>query len=213
MHIETKIVPPRDLKPYMKNPRKNDHAVDGVVDSIKEFGFLQPILVDPDLLIITGHTRWKAALKAKLKEIPINIVSGLSEEQVIAYRIADNKYNQAADWDMFLLKGEIDTLLKKKFDATKTGFSEREINQQFGFDILDNPELASSYSEAGTYGSNSISLTIHNIKCFIDIDVLCEYATKLSDSLLDLYETDQKQYNAFGIRVLEMIKKNETKLL
>jgi ParB/RepB/Spo0J family partition protein len=79
-----------DIKPYENNPRNNDDAVDAVERSIKEFGWQQPIVVDKDNVIIAGHTRYKAAKKLGMKEVPVVVASNLSDEQVRAYRLADN---------------------------------------------------------------------------------------------------------------------------
>lgn len=79
------------VKPYDKNPRKNDDAVEATANSIKEFGWQQPIVVDNDGVIIVGHTRLKAAKKLKLNTVPVTVASDLSEDQVKAYRLADNK--------------------------------------------------------------------------------------------------------------------------
>lgn len=81
----------QDVKPYANNPRDNDGGVDAVANSIKEFGWQQPIVVDKDNVIIVGHTRYKAAKKLGMKEVPVVVADKLSEEQVKAYRLADNK--------------------------------------------------------------------------------------------------------------------------
>ncbi len=99
-----------EIKPYDRNPRKNDDAVDAVANSIREFGFKQPIVVDRDLVIIAGHTRWKAAAKLKLKEVPVIIAEDLSEEQANAYRIADNSTGELAEWDLDLLSNELENI-------------------------------------------------------------------------------------------------------
>lgn len=96
-----------DIKPYPKNPRDNDAGVDAVANSIKEFGWQQPIVVDKDKVIIVGHTRYKAAKKLGMKEVPVVVASNLSDEQVRAYRLADNKTGELTDWDMGLLDDEL----------------------------------------------------------------------------------------------------------
>ena len=98
------------LKPYDKNPRKNKAAVDYVANSIKEFGFQQPIVVDKDMVVIAGHTRLKAAKKLKIKEVPVVIADNLTEEQVKAYRLADNKVAEKAEWDFNMLPLEMDSV-------------------------------------------------------------------------------------------------------
>ena len=86
MQVESRSI--REIKPYEHNPRRNDGAVDAVAASIKEFGWQQPIVVDKDGVIIAGHTRYKAAYKLGLKEVPVVVAENLTEEQVRAYRLA-----------------------------------------------------------------------------------------------------------------------------
>jgi ParB-like chromosome segregation protein Spo0J len=120
--MEVKYLPISDIKPYEKNPRKNKAAIDKVASSIKEFGFQQPIVVDSDNIIIVGHTRLLAAKKLKLKKVPVQLAKDLSEAQVKAYRIADNKLNEFAEWDDELLFQELEELKEMDFDIDLTGF-------------------------------------------------------------------------------------------
>ena len=108
----------KDVKPYEKNPRINDNAVEAVANSIKEFGWRQPIVVDKDNVIIAGHTRWKAAKRLKMKEVPVIVASDLDEEQVRAYRIADNSTGELATWDFDILG---DILPEIGYDMTDFG--------------------------------------------------------------------------------------------
>ena len=126
MRLKLKNVKPSEITPYFNNPRKNDLAVEKVAESIKSFDFQQPILVDENMEIIAGHTRWKAALKLDLKEIPVVVSSGLTEKKKKAYRIADNKVSEAAEWDFEKLKLEIDDL-----DGLYTGWEEGELDRLF----------------------------------------------------------------------------------
>ncbi len=96
-----------DVHPYEKNPRFNDDAVEAVANSIREFGWRAPIVVDKDMVIICGHTRLKAAKKLGLEEVPVHIASDLSPEQIQAYRIADNKTGEIAEWNYELLPLEL----------------------------------------------------------------------------------------------------------
>lgn len=96
-----------EIRPYEKNPRRNDDAVDAVAASIKEFGFQQPIVVDKDGVIIAGHTRYKAAKKLGLKTVPVVVADTLTDEQVKAYRLADNKTGELAEWEENLLMQEL----------------------------------------------------------------------------------------------------------
>ena len=112
-----------DIVPYDKNPRKNDGAVDAVAESIKQCGYCAPIVIDEDNVILAGHTRLKALKKLKYKECECVRKVGMTEEQKRKYRLLDNKTNELAEWDMDLLKGELDGLDFLDFD--------------FGFDIAD----------------------------------------------------------------------------
>lgn len=126
---DVKIVDIHKVIPYEKNPRKNDEAVKYVANSIKEFGFKVPIVVDKNLVVITGHTRLKAALSLGFTEVPIIVADDLTDEQVKAYRIADNKSAEKSYWDEFLLKDEIDEL-GGLFDFQDFGFEDWELEQE-----------------------------------------------------------------------------------
>lgn len=105
--MDVKLIPLDQIHPYEKNPRKNDDAVDKVAASIREFGFRQPIVVDADHVIIAGHTRLEASKRLGLTEVPVVVADDLSEEQVKAYRLADNKTAEFSGWDFDLLNGEL----------------------------------------------------------------------------------------------------------
>lgn len=120
--MEIKMLKLAELVPYEKNPRKNDEAVKYVQASIKEFGFKVPIVIDKDNVIVAGHTRYKAAKKLKMDEVPCIIADDLSEEQIKAFRLADNKVSEQAVWDFDLLSGELDGILN--IDMTDFGFSD-----------------------------------------------------------------------------------------
>jgi site-specific DNA-methyltransferase (adenine-specific) len=127
MQIELKNI--NEIKPYEKNPRINDEAVDAVVTSIREYGFRQPIVVDADGVIIVGHTRWKAAKQLGLTEVPVHIATDLSPEKVKAYRIADNQTGNIAEWDYDLLPVELSELQAMDFDLSLLGFDSDELDK------------------------------------------------------------------------------------
>ena len=116
----TVMMPIETVVPYEKNPRKNKEAVAKVAASLKEFGFRQPIVVDKDNVIIVGHTRLLAAKKLKMKEVPVLVADDLTEEQVKAYRLADNKTAEFSEWDVDLLMDELDDILD--IDMSDFGF-------------------------------------------------------------------------------------------
>ena len=137
-----------EIKPYEKNPRKNDEAVEYVANSIKEFGFKVPIVIDKDGVIVAGHTRYKAAQELGLEKLPCIIADDLTEEQVKAFRIADNKTSEKASWDNDLLKEELGGILDE-FDMTDFGFGEFELTILQG-DYEPEPyddEMMEQYSE------------------------------------------------------------------
>ncbi len=125
-------IPVEQIKPYDKNPRKNEKAVDIVAKSIKEFGFKVPIILDKNMEIIAGHTRLKAAIKLKLKTVPIIRADELNDEQVKAFRIMDNKSAEYASWDIEKLKIELTELKEDSYDLDLTGFSGAEIDWLLG---------------------------------------------------------------------------------
>lgn len=129
MKIEMKIElwPLKKVVPYENNPRLNDDAVDAVAASIREFGFRQPIVVDENHVIIVGHTRFKAAQKLELDRVPVHVAKGLSAAQVKAYRLADNKTGEIAEWNFDLLPIELAELRDAEFDVNLLGFSSDEL--------------------------------------------------------------------------------------
>lgn len=109
-----KQVPITKVQPYWRNPRKNDNAVPKVAESIEKYGFQQPILVDPDMVIIAGHTRWAAARSLGLDKVPV-VVTELTGEQANAYRIADNRTGEYANWDNDALLNELKTFTDPEY--------------------------------------------------------------------------------------------------
>jgi len=115
-----------EITPYEKNPRKNDEAVEYVANSIKEFGFKVPIIIDKNNVIVTGHTRYKAAKKLGLEEVPTIMADDLNEEQIKAFRLADNKVSERSYWDFSLLNEELNGLLN--MDMENFGFSDFNVD-------------------------------------------------------------------------------------
>ena len=117
------------IKPYENNPRKlSETAIEKVAMSLKEYGFRQPIVVDKDRVIVAGHTRFRASKKLGLKQVPISIIDNLTEEQINAYRIADNRTAEESEWDNELLKMEIKELEAKDFKLDLLGFNDEQLN-------------------------------------------------------------------------------------
>ena len=122
----------KDLKPYEKNPRKNDDAVQYVANSIKEFGFRVPIVIDSDNTIVCGHTRWKASKLLKMETVPCVIADDLTEEQIKAFRVADNKTSEKSGWDFALLDTELAEI--ETIDMTLLGFDEAKNSEPIDLD-------------------------------------------------------------------------------
>jgi len=117
------------IKPYENNPRKlSEKAIEKVAMSLKEYGFRQPIVVDKDRVIVAGHTRFRASKKLGLKQVPVSIIDNLTDEQINAYRIADNRTAEESEWDNELLKMEIKELEAKDFKLDLLGFNEDQLN-------------------------------------------------------------------------------------
>ena len=118
----------RDLIPYEKNPRKNDKAVKYVAKSIEEFGFKVPIVIDRDNVVVCGHTRLMATKQLGIEEVPCIVADDLTDEQIKAFRLADNKVSEQAEWDIGLLNEELDDILNIDMG-------------DFGFDIFSMDDL------------------------------------------------------------------------
>lgn len=145
-----------DLIPYEKNPRINDDAVIPVMNSIKEFGFKVPIVVDSNNVIVAGHTRWKASLELGLDTVPCIVADDLTEEQVKAFRLADNKTHELADWDFDLLLDELNDL---DFDMEQFGFEkeiqEREVVED-EYEVIEPEEAKSKYGDIYQLGNHRV---------------------------------------------------------
>lgn len=140
-----------EIKPYKKNPRKNDEAVQYVAESIREFGFKVPIVIDSKGVIVAGHTRYKAAKELDIEKVPCIIADDLTEEQIKAFRLADNKVSEFAKWDNSLLEAEL-------FDI--------DLNMElFGFSILEDeeePEPEIEFTESLDESHNYVVLYFDN---------------------------------------------------
>ncbi|MHB1158462.1 MAG: DNA modification methylase [Phycisphaerales bacterium] len=133
--MQIELRPIDSIRPYDNNPRDNDGAVDAVANSLKEFGFRQPIVVDAEGVIIVGHTRYKAAMKLGLKQVPVLVASDLTPAQVKAYRIADNATNEIAKWNYELLPIELSGLSEMNFDLNLLGFDPEELARLTSGDV------------------------------------------------------------------------------
>ena len=121
-NLNVKMMPIGDVVPYEKNPRLNDQAVDAVASSIREFGFKVPIVVDGKGVVVSGHTRLKAAKTLGLDEVPVIVADDLDDTKIKAFRLADNKVAELAEWDESLLIKELEELDDLNYDMGQFEF-------------------------------------------------------------------------------------------
>jgi DNA modification methylase len=184
MHIELWDI--TRIKPYPQNPRVNDAAVEAVAASLREFGFRQPLVVDPDGMLIVGHTRWKAALKLGLTQVPVHVAFELTPAQIKAYRITDNQTASIAEWNYQLLPLELTDLKEMSFNLNLLGFEEDELAMILGGDVAegltDPDEIPEPPDKATTQPGDLWILGDHRLLCGDsskpeDVDQLLDGAT------------------------------------
>ena len=179
--MQIKLAEISNIKPYENNPRKlSEQAIKKVAMSLKEYGFRQPIVVDKNMVIVAGHTRYRASKKLGLKQVPISVIYNLSEEQINAYRIADNRTAEESEWDNELLKMEIKELEAKDFKLDLLGFNEDQLNDILFEEkqgLTDEDEVPETPEEPISKLGDIWKLGNHRVMCgdstFIDnIDLL-----------------------------------------
>lgn len=181
------------LTPYENNPRNNDEAVEPVANSISEFGFKVPIVATSDGEIINGHTRWKAAKKLKLKTVPVIIADDLTEEQVRAFRLADNKVAEIAQWDIELLMSEIESV--DNLDMTLFGFTDSDYtlddfeDEETDTDISEDKIESEDDSVSSVEYGDIYQLGRHRLMCG-DSTSVSDMKELVDGEKIDLYVTD-----------------------
>ncbi|HPE67585.1 MAG TPA: ParB N-terminal domain-containing protein, partial [Synergistales bacterium] len=167
--MKIELRPLAEIKPYERNPRDNDAAVAAVAESIQRFGFRQPFVVDGEGVIVCGHTRWKAAQKLGLEKVPVHVATDLTPEQIRAYRIADNKTNELASWNMELLPLELGELQGAGIDWSLLGFDQDELAKLLGGEIkaglTDPDDIPEPPDEAVTQPGDLWILGEHRLLC------------------------------------------------
>ena len=140
--MEIRMVNINDIVPYENNPRHNDAAVEPVMKSIKEYGFKNPMILDRENIIVAGHTRYRAAQELGMREVPVIYADDLTDEQVRAFRIADNKTADYAIWDNKKLLEELEGLenLFTGFNVDEMIDGARELDEQYNAPLLDNDD-------------------------------------------------------------------------
>jgi DNA modification methylase len=186
MTMLVELRPIDSIKPYPQNPRQNDAAVDVVADSIKRFGWRQPVVTDADGVIVVGHTRYKAALKLQLPMIPVHVAADLTPEQAKAYRLIDNQSATLSAWDYALLPAELHGLEEMNFDISTLGFDEEELARLLSGDVtggLADPDAVPAPPDsATTQRGDTWILGDHRLVCgdaasAADVDRLLDGAT------------------------------------
>jgi len=191
--MKIELRPLVDITPYENNPRINDGAVDAVAASLREFGFRQPIVVDTEGVIVCGHTRYKAALKLGLEKAPVHVAKDLSPAQIKAYRIADNKSGELAEWNFDLLPIELGELQAMEFDLASLGFDEKELtkllNAGGNAGLTDPDEVPSPPDEATTRPGDLWILGKHRL-LFGDSSSATDLDRLLDGEVIHLVNTD-----------------------
>ena len=181
------------IKPYENNPRKlSETAIEKVAMSLKEYGFRQPIVVDKDRVIVAGHTRFRASKKLGLKQVPVSIIDNLTEEQINAYRIADNRTAEESEWDNELLKMEIKELEAKDFKLDLLGFNDEQLNDILFEEkqgLTDEDEVPETPEEPISKLGDIWKLGKHKLICG-DSTILNNYEKLFNENKADLLMTD-----------------------
>lgn len=174
-------LPLKEIHPYKNNPRKNDSAVEAVAASIKQYGFLVPLVISAGHEIIAGHTRYKAAAKLGLKAVPCVIADELSEEQIKAFRLVDNKVGELAEWDVDLLPLELADIAQDL--------------SIFGFDSISKEEFGEEFTldsgEKKPY--QQISLTLHDKQA--ELITACIDYVHTHDEVLETFGNENRKGN------------------
>lgn len=186
-----------EICPYENNPRKNDSAVDAVAASIKEFGFKVPIIIDRNNEIVAGHTRLKAAKKLKIKEVPTIVADDLSPDQVKAFRLADNKVGELAEWDYSMLGIELDALFEADFDMGQFGF-DVGVGEDDLAEVVEDDFEAELPEEPKAKLGDIYQLGRHRLMCGDSTDVL-NLEKLFGGNNIDLVLTDPP----YGIAVVQ----------
>ena len=172
-----------DLKPYENNPRHNDNAVDAVAASIKEFGFKVPIVCDKENVIVTGHTRYKAAKKLGLKKVPCIRADDLTDDQVRAFRVADNKVSELATWDMDKLNIELDNI-----DLDMSAFGVDISDYSFSMDDLSETDGYDEESDERDYFEKTFTFPIEKKK-----QIICYLKKHQNEIVAEIIKESEKE--------------------
>lgn len=176
----------KEIIPYDRNPRNNDKAIESVANSIKEFGFKVPIVIDKDNIIVTGHTRHKAAIKLGIEKVPCIVAKDLSDEKIKAFRIADNKTSEISTWNIDLLNQELQELDNLDISLIEFGFKENEL--KFNEVVEDDYEIDINRKSISKRGQ-VYQLDNHRLMCG-DSTLIADVKKLVKDNVIDLFITD-----------------------
>lgn len=200
--------------PYARNPRRNENAIGKVAASIKEFGFRQPIVVDEEMVIIAGHTRLQAAIQLGLKKVPVHIATGLTQAQLKAYRLADNRTHEDSEWDDELLAIELGELEELGFDLDLTGFEAIELDK-----LLTDADMGGATDDAVPEIPETAVTKEGDIWLLGDHKLLCGDSTKaaslktlMGDELADMVFTDPPYNVDYGQSMKDSVRGNKRKI-
>lgn len=204
-----------ELIPYEKNPRKNDEAVDKVTASLEAFGWQQPIVIDHNDVIVAGHTRWKAAKKLGMKTVPVKYADELTDEEIKAYRLADNKTAEFAEWEFELLGEELKGV--EDIDMSNFGFllDENDSRNDLKHEVIEDDFDITIPQKPKAKVGNIYRLGRHRLMCGDSTEI--NSVKKLMDGIkADLFLTDPPynvDYNAkeqrlAGYRPNKRVKQN-----
>lgn len=182
----------KDLKPYGNNPRINDEAVEKVAESIKEFGWKVPVVVDKNDVIVAGHTRLKAAQQLGIETVPVIVADDLTPEQVKAFRLADNKTAEFANWDMDMLAKELEEIQDIDMDLFGFDFPEAEIDEVVEDEFDEEPPEEPTSQRGQVWKLGNHRLMIGDSTDAEDVKTL------MNGELADLIVTDPPYNVALG---------------
>lgn len=182
---EYKTVPLSSIKPYANNPRNNEAAVEGVMRSIERLGYIAPIVVDENMEVLAGHTRYAACTNLNKVDVDVLIARGLTEEQKIAYRLADNRLGENAKWDESKLADELRLLQEFGFDLGGTGFDASELDcllDTISADCLDDltvSNVCGDVLEKPPSAQKTVRVSIGAHRFMVSLDTYNEWNAKM----------------------------------
>lgn len=209
---QIEVLPLDDVMPYDNNPRDNDPAVESVANSIQNFGFVVPILIDDENVIVAGHTRYLAAVDLGIEEVPTIRASHLTDDQIKQFRIIDNKVAEMARWDFDALATELGALTESGLDWTMFGFNQEELDCLT--DVVAADCLAAGAAQemqgeerstrASRVSNDRTRMVIGEFVFFVPSGVYREWATALREnSDFDDQEIDEELKRRLGITEYE----------